>query len=129
MRVLVCGSRTFTNEQAVEWMLEGIYQMENSSTDRMMVIEGGARGADALAEAWAKGWGTEYAFPHLQFPADWETHGKRAGYLRNVQMLQQGKPDVVLAFVDKPLAESKGTAMMVKLAREAGVPTYVIEAM
>ncbi len=44
-------------------------------------------------------------------------------------MLDEGKPDVVVAFVDKPLAESKGTKMMVDLAVQAGVHAYVIQKM
>lgn len=51
-----------------------------------------------------------------EFPADWDKYGKRAGYLRNVQMLDEGKPDLVVAFPG-----GKGTAMMVKLAKERGV--------
>jgi hypothetical protein len=42
-------------------------------------------------------------------------------------MLDEGKPDVVWAFVDKPLAESRGTADMVRRAKKAGVPVFVTE--
>jgi hypothetical protein len=58
----------------------------------------------------------------------WVKHQKEMKveyYLRNVQMLEEGHPDLVLAFSDN-LEESKGTAMMVKLAKDAGVPVYVI---
>lgn len=40
-------------------------------------------------------------------------------------MLDEGKPDLVLAFVDKPLDQSKGTAHMVRIATEAGVAVEV----
>jgi hypothetical protein len=49
--------------------------------------------------------------------------------VRNQHMLDNGHPDLVAAFVDKPLSESKGTADMVRRAIVAGVPVYVIERM
>ena len=127
MRVLVCGSRTFTDTEAVDWVLYGLYDQEHCAADPLVVIEGGAQGADACAAAWVAGFGSEYPHPHEQYPADWAAHGKGAGPIRNQQMLDEGKPDVVWAFVDKPLAESKGTADMVRRARAAGIRTYVVQ--
>lgn len=129
MRVLVCGSRTFVDEEPVERVLDGIDYHESSWNNPMVVIEGGARGADALAEAWVAGFGTEYPKAHEQYPADWETHGKAAGPIRNQQMIARGKPDVVWAFINKPLEKSVGTADLVRKARKAGIPVYVVQAM
>lgn len=120
MRVLVCGSRTFSDRDAIHSSLLSAWWSEPS---QLVVIEGGARGADAIAAKWAQRFGRGVG--HIQFPADWARYGKRAGFIRNRQMLDEGKPDVVLAFVDKPLAESVGTAMMVDLARKAGVVTHI----
>lgn len=120
MRVLVCGSRTFTDESIVTRVLHGFWD------STLTVIEGGAKGADALAAFWAQT--RPDGVGHEQYPADWATHGKAAGPRRNQLMLDEGKPDIVLAFVDKPLVESKGTADMVRRARMAGVTTYVMEA-
>lgn len=120
VRVLVCGSRTFDDMGAVCTVLDG---MDMFATGNLAVIHGGARGADSLAAEWAKVNGK----PEARFPAEWDRHGRRAGYVRNQQMLDEGKPDVVWAFVDKPLADSKGTNMMVRLAADAGVPTYVVQ--
>ena len=51
------------------------------------------------------------------FPADWDKYQKRAGFIRNSQMLNEGKPHAVAAFPG-----GVGTRMMVGLARRAGVP-------
>lgn len=54
--------------------------------------------------------------PVRVFKADWDKHGKAAGPIRNQQMLDEGKPDLVLAF-----AGGKGTDDMCRRARAAGV--------
>jgi len=121
MRVLVCGSRTFEDYEVVRGVLAGL---DDHSPDGFgYMVNGAGRGADELAHRYA----CETLTAEKRFPADWERHGKRAGYLRNQQMLDEGQPDLVVAFVDKPLPESKGTAMMVDLARKAGVRTIVVE--
>lgn len=138
MRVLVCGSRTFgrvldhedtehADKKRREWavgqyVLEGIYSTESGWGNKVTFIHGGAMGADQMPEEFSGVCAIE------PYPADWSRYGKSAGYIRNQQMLDEGKPDMVLAFVDKPLEESKGTRNMVHLAKLAGVPTYVIQA-
>jgi len=121
MRVIVCGSRTFTNKRLPHALLDGLHV---STPDRLTLIEGGARGADEIAARWAA---TTPTVEHLTFFAGWDEHGKAAGPIRNQQMLDEGRPDLVIAFVDKPLAQSKGTADMVTRARKANVPTWVVE--
>jgi hypothetical protein len=123
MRVLVCGSRTFEDRVPIETMLHGYHDQALAWDEVPHVIEGGAKGADSIAGAWAD----SMECPHEQYPADWGQHGKRAGFIRNQQMLDEGKPDVVWAFVDKPLRNSRGTADMVRRARNAQLPTYVVE--
>jgi hypothetical protein len=111
LRVLVCGSREWTDELPVRAVLDGLYE---SAWDEFYVCQGGARGADAIAKKWCE----DEEVPVNTFPADW-SKGKQAGYLRNAQMLEEGKPTVVFAF-----GHGKGTDMMVNLAVKAGVPTY-----
>lgn len=120
MRVLICGSRTWSDVPTVNTVLQGIHCTRFGDPT---IIHGAARGADEIAGDLARrqGWRV------IEFPADWERHGKRAGYVRNTKMLAEGNPNEVYAFVDKPLVESRGTSMMVRIAREAGVPTYVVE--
>ena len=120
LRVLVCGSRTFSDQHVIGAVLDGVGAFHDW---KITVIHGAAKGADYLANGWA----ASNDVPVLPFAAQWNLYGKRAGFLRNTQMLEEGQPDVVWAFVDKPLAESKGTKMMVDIARKAGVQCYVVE--
>lgn len=120
MRVLVCGSRTWDEYTTMEEFLHGVFTLYPETT----LIHGAARGADEIAGQIAEDHG---AVTVVAFPADWEKHGKPAGPIRNQQMLDEGKPTVVIAFVDKPLAESRGTNDMVTRARNAELPTYVVE--
>lgn len=136
-RVLVCGSRNWDDANLITSILTGLY---NESTighltvemSEFVVIEGGARGADAVASWWAQysplhshnEREDDVKFEHLCFPAEWEKYGKQAGYIRNKQMLDEGKPDLVLAF--RMPGVSKGTDMMVGLAEKAAIKTYVI---
>ena len=76
-----------------------------------IIISGCARGADTLGIEWAEARGIEVG----RFPADWDTHGRAAGPIRNQRMLDEGKPDLVVAFPG-----GRGTADMVRRARARG---------
>lgn len=108
MRVLVCGGRTYDDFTHLQKTLDEI--------DALMpiteLIHGGARGADRLADYWARSRGLT---PRV-FLADWDEHGKAAGPIRNQKMLDKGKPDLVIAFPG-----GRGTADMVSRAMKAGV--------
>lgn len=80
------------------------------------VVCGGARGADALGKRWAEG----QEVPVKMFPADWDTHGKSAGYKRNAEMAEYA--DALIALWD---GESKGTRHMIELARKKGLLVHV----
>lgn len=117
MRLLVCGSRDFFDEQFLCETLD--FFASKNSVD--VVIHGAAPGADSLAGEWAEALGI-----HVEkFPADWNKYGRAAGPIRNKQMLREGKPDAVIAFISKPLESSRGTANMVKISKEAGIQVYV----
>ena len=109
MRVLVCGGRGFADFDGLAAALRKI----DNARRITLLIEGGASGADALARRWAEGRG----IPVKTFKADWQLWGKAAGPIRNQWMLEQGKPDIVVAFPG-----GKGTADMVRRAQEAMVP-------
>lgn len=111
MRVLVCGSRHFTDCFILKEQLEKL--------DIKTIIHGDAKGADRMAGAYARTWGIE----EVKFPADWNKHGKAAGPIRNTQMLKEGKPDKVIAFLAK---DSKGTKNMIEQATKANIPVEVI---
>lgn len=118
--VLVCGSRTWTAPEPVEKVLNAYREV----TTHLTVVHGKGKGADSIADTW----GVLNADEVAAHRADWAKHGKGAGPIRNQEMLDEEAPDVVWAFVDKPLAESKGTADMVRRADAAAIPCYVVEA-
>lgn len=110
MRVLVCGGRDFADRQ---WLHEVLAQYEIT-----LLISGHAPyGADSLAEGYAR----RHKIKTLIFQAQWKKYGRGAGPLRNQRMLDEGKPDLVIAFPG-----GRGTFDMIMKARCAGVP--VVEA-
>lgn len=111
MKVLVCGSRHFNNPNLMKEVLDK-YQIDE-------IIEGEARGADTLALLY----GLKTNIPVRRYPADWNKHGKAAGPIRNSQMLKEGKPDLVVAFLYN---DSRGTKNMVEQAKKAEVPVEEI---
>ncbi len=113
MRAIVCGGRNFDDHKKMDEVLKRL--------GVTFVIEGGASGADMLAWSWARqnlGKGLEYS---LQFEARWDKHGKSAGPKRNQQMIDEGKPEAVIAF-----SGGRGTADMVRRAKRAGIPVYEV---
>lgn len=112
MRVLVCGSRHFSDKKLLEETLDGF--------DITEIVEGEARGADILARGYAE----ERSIPVRAFPADWERYGKAAGPIRNKQMLVEGQPELVIAFRGP---NSRGTKNMINQAEKAGIPVKVVE--
>lgn len=107
-KVLVCGGRDYANREHLWEVLTYLRETRRLG----LLIEGGSRGADRLANRWAWSHGTLT----WTFPADWQKYGKAAGAIRNQQMLDEGQPDLVVAFPG-----GAGTADMVSRARRAGV--------
>jgi hypothetical protein len=88
------------------------------------LIQGDARGADRLAKGWAESRG----IPHEDYPADWRGHGRAAGPIRNRQMLDEARPEVVVAFPDHwPFNRNTGTGHMVTITESAGLPVRVVQ--
>lgn len=85
MNILVCGGRSYSDEATMR------HHLSRYAPSVSVLIHGGAGGADMLAErvAYDLGWQSVRGFP-----ANWREHGKRAGPIRNQQMLDEGKPDV-----------------------------------
>lgn len=114
IRVLVCGDRDWTDYQMIRDQLATL--LEDRPAEDIVVIEGEARGADSLSREAAYDLGI---YQVRKFPADWKTLGKRAGPIRNAQMLKEGDPDLVWAFHDA-IELSKGTKDMVDISTKAG---------
>lgn len=146
MRVLVCGGRRYMDEGALNAVLaslflfgapkDGVVSHHLRDEDEMeddVIIQGAATGADRMARKFAKANQVRCE----QYNADWENmdvepciprtrsdgsvYNAAAGGIRNQRMLDEGKPDVVIAFPG-----GKGTADMIKRAKAAGVEVIEI---
>lgn len=108
LRVLVCGGRDFEDRRLLICTLDALHRERGIG----VVINGGAPGADTLAKNWALMRGIDVQ----TYAANWAEHGRAAGPKRNQRMIDEGKPDLVVAF-----AGGKGTADMVRRARGAKI--------
>lgn len=111
MIVLVCGGRDYNDAARVDDVLDGVRIHK--------LIHGAATGADAMADRYA----LDHHIPVETYPADWKTHGRAAGPIRNQAMLVLGKPDLVIAFPG-----GRGTADMIRRAKAAGVRVVEVTA-
>ena len=115
-RIIVCGGRDFSDYEHFRHSMRSVL----SQYQDVLLVSGHAKGADTLAERFAK----EAGIPIRVFPADWNKYGKAAGPIRNKQMLDFAKEDnpVVVAFWD---GKSRGTRNMLMQAGEAGIRAHV----
>lgn len=114
MRVLVCGGRDYDDLATVFATLDAVHAERPIS----MIIEGGAEGADYLAARWSV---VREIPEHRRFTPDWAIHGKAAGPVRNQRMLDEGKPDLVVAFPG-----GRGTDDMTRRAIKAGIGVHFV---
>lgn len=141
MKVLVCGGRDFADRELFNRTLDKIHGGEPTRNIKTL-IHGGAKGADSMCWGWVlsrnHGCSDERQLGCWVFHPDWEDlsqadsviktnkFGKKydamAGFRRNKRMLEEGKPDLVVAFPG-----GKGTANMVSLAKQAGVKVIEVK--
>jgi hypothetical protein len=116
-RVLVCGGRDFDDAEKLVDKLDTIKKESTPDGKKFVLIHGDARGADYLANSWAE----FHKLKIKKFPANWKKFGKAAGHIRNAQMLEEGSPDLVVAFPG-----GRGTENMIQQAKKYGVPVIKI---
>lgn len=114
-RVLICGGRNFDDLSVMSAVMMGFWREHGYPA---AVIHGDAAGADRCAGQWAERHGVKVE----PYPADWERHGRAAGPIRNQQMLDEAKPDIVIAFPG-----GRGTTDMVRRAEAAGIEILRVE--
>jgi hypothetical protein len=137
MRVLVCGGRDYTDRDHIHNTLCKIDAGRGPIT---CVIHGCATGADNEGMIWAQMMDSlGRSIKHAPFKAAWADlshpdavirrrrdgtlYDAVAGHRRNQRMLDEGKPDLVVAFPG-----GRGTADMVRRAKAAGVEVIEIAA-
>jgi hypothetical protein len=122
MRVLITGSRTWSDYGEIQYRLEKLNEDLNNQSQKGFTLVSGAcpDGADRMAETIAAylGWTVEL------HPADWERLGRKAGFVRNAEMVRTGA-DICLAFIHNG---SRGASMTAELAQKSGIPTEVYKA-
>ena len=114
-KILVCGSRDWTDFIRVQ---DIIREHANCPIYDTMIVHGGARGADRQAHLAAQ----RLKMQIKVYKANWDAQGKAAGPIRNQRMLDEEKPDLVIAFHKDG---SRGTQDMIDRATRAGVPVRV----
>lgn len=116
MKVIIAGGRDFSDYELLAWKVW--HHLTEHPDLHYEIVSGTARGADKLGEKYAN----EVGIPVKRFPADWNTHGKAAGPIRNTEMAQYA--DMLIAFWD---GKSKGTNHMIRTARMHKLITHVIK--
>ena len=112
MKIIVAGSRGYTNKKKVFRILDAVYKKYPD----IEIVTGLARGPDSYGKEWA----IENGVPYHEFPAKWDKYGKSAGYKRNQEMAEFS--DVLIAF---HLNNSRGTMHMINLAKKHGLKVKV----
>lgn len=121
MRVLICGGRNYRDYDEADILVrEALATIPLIAPEKheVVFITGCATGADEIPIRMYEGEEDEWG-GLLKFPADWDRYGKKAGILRNQQMIDEGKPDLVIAFPG-----GKGTADMIKRAYRHGIEVW-----
>ena len=130
MKALVCGGRDYHDFRKAVTILDKLrvkYRITH-------IIAGEAKGADAIAKNWAKLRGLKYDGYH----ADWDNldhpqarikinrwgkeYNANAGPIRNQQMLDEGQPDIVIAFPG-----GAGTADMKRRSKKANLEVIEVD--
>lgn len=117
-RILITGSRTWEDPDVIAKALYDYIRETGSPKEETVIVHGACpKGADAMADQIAKDWEANIE----AHPADWNTHGRSAGFKRNQHMVDLGA-DVLLAFIHN---NSKGATHTVNLAEKAGIPVRI----
>ena len=111
MRVIIAGSRTIHDRAKI------VTAVQLSKFKITEVVCGMAPGVDMLGYEWAR----KHQLPIARFPANWKKNGRRAGFLRNVEMVNYA--DAAILVWDQ---KSRGTKSTLDLAQRKGIPVYLV---
>jgi hypothetical protein len=110
MKTIIAGGRDINLPHIVE------EAVQDSGFLISEIVSGRATGVDTLGENWA----LENKLPIAKFPADWNKHGKSAGYIRNSEMAKYA--EALIAIWN---GKSKGTKNMIDTANRLGLKVYI----
>lgn len=118
---LICGSRKWPNGEPGEMIVKAVIAWRISKFPKNAVIlHGDADGVDKWADEIARGMGHKV----IREPADWAKYGKRAGLIRNVKMLDEYSPAIVVAIWN---GESTGTLHTINEANKRSITTEILD--
>lgn len=112
-KVIIAGSRNFDDYELLKTKMDYLLSQKQD----IEIVSGAARGADQLGERYA----AERGYALKQFPADWNTYGKSAGYRRNTEMAEYA--DAAVVFWD---GKSRGSKHMINLAKAKELAVRVV---
>lgn len=133
-KLAIIGSRSFSNQALAEQAFKQYccvytenplrrpqYQEHISRFDE--IVSGGARGADLVGAEIGRKWGLKLT----EFIPDWDGLGKKAGFIRNEDIVKAA--DVILAFwgIDPKTGElSRGTQNSLSIAKRLKKTTIIV---
>lgn len=117
VKIIIAGGREFTNYALLKNVCDHMLSVVRTTSD-VTIVSGGARGVDKMGERYA----TEHGINLIVMNADWETHGKSAGYKRNQEMANVSTH--LVAFWD---GKSRGTKHMIDIAKRDGLKSHVVD--
>lgn len=119
-KLAVVGSRSYHDYEELDYVIDQIIYRKriDKPETKLCIVSGGARGADTLAKQYAN---SREDVLYMEFKADWMTHGKKAGIIRNYDIVRTS--NAVVAFWN---GKSKGTKHTIQLARQYHKPVRVV---
>ncbi|MCA9780165.1 MAG: hypothetical protein KC800_25740 [Candidatus Eremiobacteraeota bacterium] len=131
--ILVTGTRYahVENLADIDRAISG--EMDSKRYDSIEIVVGDADGVDALVRRWFHG-APVIQQPRTGWRADWDTHGKKAGPIRNQLMIDyvrenfetRASDDAIVVGFPASNYKSNGTKGCLKAAKTAGLPTIEI---
>ena len=118
--VIICGSRDYTDYEKLRKACDFYLSKKMQAGENVVIISGGARGADSLGERYARERGLECKI----FPADWNEYGKKAGMIRNRKMAEIANACIAFPYA---YSENRGTNNMIILAKQMNLLVRVVE--
>jgi uncharacterized protein YozE (UPF0346 family) len=119
-KVIIAGTREFDDYEKFKKFVTSIFDdnIFPEHDEKIQIISRNANGVDKLGERYAK----EYGYDLLLYPANWDKYGKKAGPIRNTEMVKIA--DCLIAVWD---GQSKGTKDIINKAKANNLNIYMIK--